>query len=118
MVTLLQLDASIENVTSLLASLRKLMQSINTNHVYFDLEDKKIIVAKIEALKINYSQLQRSKIKHLEACIAIRTGIFEQPNVTAAFTQFPDMLQFFAHKQSKLQQYLDNTKQQLLPETD
>jgi hypothetical protein len=108
MATLIQVEHGMEDILSQLHMLKQMLNDMNT--IYFDIDDKKVMAAKITNLKLEYTRLNNVKKQKMEIIIHSRAKILRQPATTAVFNKFPDILQFFATKQNTLQSKLDDAK--------
>ena len=99
--------------------LRKLAQKIEPTGG-FDDEDKTVIDKEIKHLQADLTRLQ-TELKHKKDIYDLYVVAIEQKiqnrtatlNMVKDFDHFPDLLQFFATKQNKLQDGLQAVKEQL-----
>ena len=122
----LPLFAKLEAQIASLAEQQKMITILSEkmSAVCFDEEDRKIIQQKLQQISDTKSQVEDSlqkkreiyntQIIGMEKQLVQRQKIFESCDQTQhLFKEFPDMLDFFARKQSNLSETLTKIKDQL-----
>ena len=122
----LPLFAKLEAQIASLEEQQKMIRSLSDKmtEVCFDEEDRKIIQQKLQQISDTKTQVEDSlqkkreiyntQIIGMEKQLTQRQKIFESCDQTQhLFKEFPDMLEFFARKQSNLSETLTKIKDQL-----
>lgn len=122
----LPLFAKLEAQIASLEEQQKMIRSLSDKMtaVCFDEEDRKIIQQKLQQISDTKTQVEDSlqkkreiyntQIIGMEKQLTQRQKIFESCDQTQhLFKEFPDMLEFFARKQSNLSETLTKIKDQL-----
>lgn len=119
-----KLEEEIKQLKSQEESLTRFLKHLDTNE-NFDTEDKKTVLGKLKQIMLLQQTLQKTldekkniyetQIKQMKAAVDARQKVLENyDHSEQVFQQFPDLLQYFASKQKRLTEVVEEAKTTVL----
>ena len=104
-----QINHEMKTLVHQTLSLEKLYHVVKNNE-YFDEDDHRVLLNKLNHLRRYHVELKKKRIQSLTTYIEQRNHLLELHGGNDVFGQFPEILTYFATKQSDLNNLLEQTK--------